>query len=629
VWKGFERQIEMKNVPLSISIVITFVFLAAGSAFAEVEFDGLKWYMSEDPEKLTLNEHGHMVWQNPRGPEQLTVHFPPIDLSDVGDVAEVVYLIKSDGANTGEIGTDPMIISGTGDLRVGLFDSNGGERVKKDGYPYRAKRWCGYLGFCARICPHLQVGIKREHSDAIPGKIMKRKNALIEGSCESLVQSAGAYRGSSKDISGFDLKFGEFSPLILKMERISKETVVFSVTLNNVTYDFVDDNPQAQPQKADTLALYYPNPKNIHSITLAGKYFSRVRSASKVSNPTIQNTIVYGKVGDFCGWPANNGVWIWGNEILVGFSYGRYVEKKGHNKGSGSTNVLARSTDGGVSWTMEDPENFAGDGGVVNLAPGNINFAHPDFAMRMHRSGGARFFISYDRGRKWQGPWGFGDLMSHPQLKGLENTARTDYIVNGKEDCFMFMSARKPDTGTRDRAFVGQTTDGGKTFKFVSWINHEEVGTVRGAMPSTVRISKKKLVSALRRKYPDQWVDVFASNDNGESWKFLSKVADTGGWNGNPPALVKLKDGRICCVYGNRTTRTMNTRYSRNEGKSWGREYILRNDYQTDSLNDPDLGYPRVVERPDGKLVAMYYWATRANLHHHIAATIWDPQQEK
>jgi len=345
----------------------------------------------------------------------------------------------------------------------------------------------------------------------------------------------------------------------------------------------------------------------------------------KDAEAAIKHVIVFGKPDIFCGWPANNGVWIWGNEILVGFSYGPFVEKKGHNKGPESHSVLARSTDGGESWVMEDPENFAGDGGDVVPSPGGINFAHPGFAMRVHRSGGPRFFASYDRGHTWQGPYTFGNLMSQPEFAGLENTARTDYIVNGADDCFLFMSARKPKTGTRDRTFCTRTRDGGKTFNFVSWINPEKAGTTRGAMPSTVRLSKTKLVTALRRKYPGQWIDVFVSNDNCRSWQFLSKVADTGGWNGNPPALVRLKDGRLCCAYGNRTKRQIIAKYSKDEGAGWGPEIVLRDDFQVDSHNDPDLGYPRLVQRPDGKLVVMYYWATREHPQQHIAATIWDP----
>ena len=148
-------------------------------------------------------------------------------------------------------------------------------------------------------------------------------------------------------------------------------------------------------------------------------------------------------------------------------------------------------------------------------------------------------------------------------------------------------------------------------------------------MSSTARISDTRLVTALRRKYPDQWVDVFVSNDNGGNWRFLSKVADTGGWNGNPPALLRLKDGRLCCVFGNRTKRQMLAKYSTDDGLTWSPELVLRDDFQADSHNDPDLGYPRLVQRTDGKLVAMYYWATKERPQQHIAATIWDPNKHK
>jgi len=352
-------------------------------------------------------------------------------------------------------------------------------------------------------------------------------------------------------------------------------------------------------------------------------------SGSGVSEAVKKDVVVYGGANIFCGWPANNGVWCWqGKEILVGFECGGYKVQEGHNldRDKPHHTVLARSKDGGETWVMEDPDNFVGDAEETKPCPGGIKFDHPDFAMRI---GWGSFFISYDRGHTWQGPFDFGNLMNEPELAGLENTSRTDYIVNGSNDCFLFMSARKPGTGTRDRAFCARTTNGGKTFKFVSWINPEPVGTTRGAMPSTVRISKTKLVSALRRKHPGQWVDVFVSNDNGGSWRFLSKVADTGRWNGNPPALVRLRDGRLCCVYGNRSKRQLIASYSKDEGATWGREIVLRDDFQVDSFNDPDLGYPRLVQRADGKLVAMYYWATKEHPHQHIAATIWDPDKLK
>jgi hypothetical protein len=34
----------------------------------------------------------------------------------------------------------------------------------------------------------------------------------------------------------------------------------------------------------------------------------------------VKNVVVYHERGRYGGWPANHGIWWWGNEILVGFS---------------------------------------------------------------------------------------------------------------------------------------------------------------------------------------------------------------------------------------------------------------------------------------------------------------------
>ena len=40
----------------------------------------------------------------------------------------------------------------------------------------------------------------------------------------------------------------------------------------------------------------------------------------------FRNVKVYAEPGRFGGWPANHGLWSWGNEILVGFSRGYYKD---------------------------------------------------------------------------------------------------------------------------------------------------------------------------------------------------------------------------------------------------------------------------------------------------------------
>ncbi|MBA7591996.1 hypothetical protein ES708_34167 [subsurface metagenome] len=164
----------------------------------------------------------------------------------------------------------------------------------------------------------------------------------------------------------------------------------------------------------------------------------------------------------------------------------------------------------------------------------------------------------------------------------------------------------------REETFLARTTDGGKTFTFISWIVPWS-DPYRSVMPAPVRISQTKFVVAVRRKSElNNWIDCYESTNNGKSWSFLSKVAyteDANKYNGNPPALIQLQDYRLCCVFGNRSTRQLRVKYSEDEGKSWSAEQILRSDFHSAS-GHPDLGYPRLFQRLDGKLVTAYFWCT-------------------
>ncbi|TNF74071.1 MAG: hypothetical protein EP302_03295, partial [Bacteroidetes bacterium] len=72
-----------------------------------------------------------------------------------------------------------------------------------------------------------------------------------------------------------------------------------------------------------------------------------------------ENRIVYYEPGRFGGWPANNGAWAWGNEILVGFELGYHNAdiSGGHaiRDDLPSRGALARSLDGGLTWQVEVP----------------------------------------------------------------------------------------------------------------------------------------------------------------------------------------------------------------------------------------------------------------------------------
>ncbi len=79
---------------------------------------------------------------------------------------------------------------------------------------------------------------------------------------------------------------------------------------------------------------------------------------AQTAPPALHHVKVYAEPGRFGGWSANHGAWLWGNEILVGFSRGYYKdlgERQNIDPEKPEEHLLARSLDGGETWTIENP----------------------------------------------------------------------------------------------------------------------------------------------------------------------------------------------------------------------------------------------------------------------------------
>ncbi len=344
----------------------------------------------------------------------------------------------------------------------------------------------------------------------------------------------------------------------------------------------------------------------------------------------LEHLVVYKEAGRFGGWPANHGIWSWGNEIVVGFS-AAYFQKKSPDRHQYDSSKpeqprLARSLDGGKTWAIEAPPSLLPPeqgGAAVTPLREPMNFRHPGFAMTIRltdtNKGPSRFFYSTDRGKTWRGPYEF------PLLGQLGIAARTDYIINGERDAFVFVTASKKN-GREGRPLCARTTDGGLTWEFLSWIGEEPEGFA--IMPSTVRLSPQRMITAVRVKQDQQrdWIDLYETTDNGAHWRYLCRPAPfTGGHSGNPPSMIRLGDGRICLTYGYRgEPYGIRARLSENAGRTWSEEIVLRKDGAA-----WDLGYVRSAQRPDGKIVSVYYFAEQPFTERFIAATIWDPGARK
>jgi len=295
--------------------------------------------------------------------------------------------------------------------------------------------------------------------------------------------------------------------------------------------------------------------------------------------------IVYRNDREFCGWPFYCGLWrVPGGDVVAGFkkipaAYAGDSEIS-HTRltvGQGQL-VLIRSRDGGASW---DP------------ASQEVVFDLADDAQRILREGGESY-------------------AGEPPLDLRDPNV---LVMAGALPALL-----KPNS----RAWIRLSADGGRTFRKPILLPLCGLPNVTGHGPPTVRQDGMGLLG-LSTTSADGWTNrplVYASPD-GTDWRFLSFVTPAieggsavsdrtgpiifGALRHFYTRLLALRDGRIVCVYGYRLPPFgVRARVSEDDGRTWGREMILRDDG-----GSWDLGYPRVTECAPGELLAVYYMNCR------------------
>lgn len=370
--------------------------------------------------------------------------------------------------------------------------------------------------------------------------------------------------------------------------------------------------------------------------------------------PDVEHGIVYRNDAEFCAWPFLGGLWRPADgSLLLGFtrkgvSYDNPDEIHHDNLGqSKGILVTIRSNDGGRTWSADTFEDLfdlstppdaipAADPGATDL---RLDFCDPDVlvasgAVPVRFAPGARAWvkISTDGGRHWRAPV----AMPMTGLTSLSGQGSATVRADGL--CLLALTTVDHDGWTR-RPLIYASPDG-VSWNFLCFMTpkdddgqavSERTGSLRfGAhryfYPRLLRLRNDRIVATLRCQRDPRgvfWTEMFGSEDGGRTWQFLSRVND---W-GAPGDLVEMSDGRIVCVYGYRLPPFgIRYRVSEDGGRTWGSEWILRDDG-----GSWDLGYPRVTEVEPGKCLTAYYFNTRDDPIQmdggvrHIARTIFTP----
>ncbi len=235
-----------------------------------VLFDGSVWYIGEKPVNRLSSSGLELNWTNPVAPDMIYVALPAQPLNNVGDIAQVSYLFKALGATN---------LVGGGDLRFALCDSTTNGFFNQEGLSYIQPVWTTYLGYSIRFSPYTPV-------EESPGTAQFRKRTDFGNG--SLIQASGRWTTFGTNFGGFGVPNDTFVPLILRAERTGPSTVLFSVTCNGVTYSQADAVADYQPQKIDTLAIYYPTSKAHTNFALAVDPESLICTINMTANSSMR-----------------------------------------------------------------------------------------------------------------------------------------------------------------------------------------------------------------------------------------------------------------------------------------------------------------------------------------------------
>jgi len=363
-----------------------------------------------------------------------------------------------------------------------------------------------------------------------------------------------------------------------------------------------------------------------------GQTVRRYAAPRRLGN--VDHMVVYRRENEMVGWPHVMGFWDMGDgELLqqvtaITTRYGNADDISHDNlgrEGLGSKAVALRSKDYGQTWQapvfnmMERADKSQasaktiGDLQPIDFLDKNVLIANSGTSFGMP-TGRTNVRVSKNRGRTW------GPPISVP-LDGLNSLSGMNSVLIRPDGTALIWLMEVDKGGWNRHPCVYALPPRGTDFHFLTFITKkaDPWGNADGDYTSTFRfgghrwfyprgymLPSGRMLCVLRSQRDPRgimWTEVYASDDGGRTWEFLSRVNDFG----SPGSLVRLPDGRLVMVYGYRLMPAgIRATVSEDEGRTWGPELIVRDDG-----GSWDLGYPNAWVTGEGKVGVIYYFNSK------------------
>lgn len=270
---------------------------------------------------------GGIRWSPVKKPTTIWQYHEPVSFTKKGDKAVFTATWKSDGrdgSNKDEPGSNPTdqgkgisdrylrLLAGTGDFRIGFFDSQG-VKVKsgvKEG-PDGTKDFNNYEGFQVRIHPHLHKDFKSKYDARLKEKENGNESHIntnlwtrIKPGTLGLISD----EAQKKDHSGFSKSspwgtqpkqwgphtpFGKEVEIKIEAEMTSDEDFKVRLTMNGESVDFTGRFPsKMKPKNLDTFAITYTNSSRRYAYVEITN--ATLRSLSSTKSSDFEEEIVRG-----------------------------------------------------------------------------------------------------------------------------------------------------------------------------------------------------------------------------------------------------------------------------------------------------------------------------------------------